>query len=161
MENQQVIDLLTWAIGPGSGVVVAGFMTWLITEMSDGENGPSPKTKRRLTYLVSLLLPSILYGALAWLSGQYNPVAHITAVLAAFGISQGIHGEKYLLSGKQVAAKKQAAYARAEQAVSSIPIPQGHSPGMAVINRAPHVKFADEVYDGEGGDEHRLPSGGM
>lgn len=102
MNDVEVLkELLTWALGPGAGIAVYAVVGWLAREWADEGKEISPKTKRRLSYLVSLLLPSGLYGLLLLLPdmGAYQWWTHALYVLAAFGVSQIAHGERELPGG--------------------------------------------------------------
>lgn len=96
---ETLVLILKYLLGPGSGLAVK----WVVDKLKE-EFNPSPKTTRRLTYLVSGLVPTVVYLLLAWLTGAYEPATHILAIFAAFGISQVWHGEQSLPSGKEVKA---------------------------------------------------------
>jgi hypothetical protein len=100
------VETLKWLVGPGAGVAVKAVMDWLIRELSDDDKRPSPKTARRLTYLVSFVVPSAAYMLLAWITGEYRIEQHVMAILAAFGVATGMHGERNLPNGAEVEAKK-------------------------------------------------------
>jgi len=63
---------------------------------------PSPKTTRRISYLVALVIPSIVYGLLALTKMEYEWTAHLMAVIGAWTGSQVLHGETKLKTGKEV-----------------------------------------------------------
>lgn len=94
-----LVSTLVWATGPGAGIVIKAALDWLIGEMADKGRSPSPKTRRRLSYLVSLSLPSLIIAVLIPLGHVYDFAEHLTAILSAFGVSQVVHGESNLATG--------------------------------------------------------------
>ena len=94
-------------------LAVKNVTDWLIGQLNDrpGKDPVSPRTQRWLAYGVSFVLPTVLY--LIYTFGfkfeAYAVETHIMAVLAAFGVSQFMHGITDLPSGDQVKAEAVAA----------------------------------------------------
>jgi hypothetical protein len=107
------VETLKWLVGPGAGVAIQWIMDWVVKEATDEgrepDKKPSPRTLRRLTYLVSILVPSAAYLLLAWMTGEYRLDQHVVAILSAFGVATGIHGETKLPNGAEVQAAKRKA----------------------------------------------------
>lgn len=96
--------MLYWLLTLGMGGAIKKTMDWLLQELRDGflwipAGDVAPRTKRRLTILVTALLPSAFYAAYSlWpiTCEVYSATSHLTFVLAAFGVSQVWHGETKL-----------------------------------------------------------------
>lgn len=109
-ELEAFIQVLNYALGPGAGVVVKRVLDWLIGEIEDPDTVPpkkvSPRTKRRLSYVVTIVVPSVLYGLLALSTWQWNWAAFAMNILSAFAVSQVVHGEQNLQTGAQMRAEE-------------------------------------------------------
>lgn len=96
MSTETLHQLLTALLTVGC----APLITWLMDQLKQ-EFTPSPKTARRLTLLLSVVAPSIVYGLLAAIQGLYEWPAHLLAIVGAFTGSTMIHGEKTLPTGAE------------------------------------------------------------
>ena len=97
MSNEVLHQVLTGLIAVGCAPLIKGLLDRIKEEVE-----PSPKTTRRLAYLLSVVAPSVVYLLLATLQGVYEWPAHLLAVIGAFTGSQIWHGERELPSGAEV-----------------------------------------------------------
>lgn len=94
---QTLLEILKYALGPGSALVVYAVVNFIITQLTDSGHQPSPFGARWITYGMSVLVPSALYLLYVGLSGEvFNVATWLLAVLSAFGLSQFIHGQSAL-----------------------------------------------------------------
>jgi hypothetical protein len=86
-------------------LAVKNVTDWIIAQLDDrpGVQPVSPRTQRWIAWGVSAALPTVLY--LAYTVGlsfdDYHVETHLLAILAAFGVSQIMHGQQ-LPNGTQV-----------------------------------------------------------
>jgi hypothetical protein len=96
-DQETVIAILKYALGPGAALVVYWVTNWFIQQLTDSGHQPSPFKARWINYGTSIAVPTILYGILVLLANTpWEWATYILAVLSAFGLSQFIHGQTSL-----------------------------------------------------------------
>ena len=110
MNNEQLAVAIIAILAAGSGVAIQLVMNQFLKWREEEGHEVSPKTKRRLSILFCLTIPSALYLLAVWLSEEivYVFAYHVTYVLGAFLAQQAVHGETKLMNGEQVEAAKEA-----------------------------------------------------
>ena len=109
MSDTELLEqIILYVLGPGSGLAVYAVVKWITSELADAGREPSPRTARWISYGVSLVLPSALYGLLIVLGvAAYQLATHILYVLSAFGVATLVHGQTSLPTGSQVNIKNE------------------------------------------------------
>lgn len=108
MTNEQLITMILSILAAGSGVVIQFLYNQYLEARKEKGTEVSPKTKRRVAFLLCLLVPSGLYAAALGIAYivvyplEYSLGAHAGYIFAAFTAMQLWHGETKLPSGKDL-----------------------------------------------------------
>jgi hypothetical protein len=155
MNDQALKAFIAGALASGCGALNQLIMAQIVRWKEEDNEPISAKTKRRLSLLLALITPSVLYGFVVFMGWEtYGIAAHIAYVGIAFMTAQAVHGEMRLPSGAQERVQE-----RLDAYVGKLP--RGDDPDARIrIDRGPtdlsNSGDAMPYPDGERG-----PSGGL
>ena len=172
MENQTWTYILA-ALSGGCGLLQQIVLTQILKWREEEGKPVSPKSKRRISLAIAPSLPTLLYLLAVWAGWTtYELANHLLYVGLAFMSAQGLHGETRLPSGADIRKAEVAALTEPPTrtgGVVGVVQPMGHTPYIAPIApidsrtyhdgeridvaAAPNVFHADDMYEGDPGDE--------
>lgn len=92
-----LLQAISYALGPGAGLVVYAVVNWIIEQLTDSGHQPSPFAARWIGYGTAVLVPTVLYALFLLLSQEpFSLATYIIDVLTAFGMGTFIHGQRDL-----------------------------------------------------------------
>ena len=90
MERDQLLVMIGIVLSVGSGAIAQALTSWFI-----GNYAPtaSPLTKRHLSYVAHILVPSLAYmGQVLIEPAVYDWIKHVYYIAVSFGVGTFIHG---------------------------------------------------------------------
>ncbi len=99
--NETLTAILMALLVAGCGVPIKFVMDQIIKWRAEDNKPISSKTKRRVTLLLGLIIPSIIYGVVVALGNEYGVAAHILYMVGGFTSATALHGEIELPTGAE------------------------------------------------------------